>query len=98
MMEENTRQGNMVGIPLSADKILQNLDILSKEVNAIRLTDIDGSTFTAHIVEMSEIQVKGQTREGTEAFSRAIRLTLLQSNTQTAQPWGSVYWGQFHWG
>ena len=98
MLEENTRQGSMVAIPLSADKILQNLDILSKEVNAIRLTDIDGSTFTAHIVEMAEIQVKGQTREGTEAFSRAIRLTLLQSNTQTAQPWGSVYWGQFHWG
>ena len=98
MLEENTRQGSMVAIPLSADKILQNLDILSKEVNAIRLTDIDGSTFTAHIVEMSEIQVKGQTREGTESYSRAIRLTLLQSNTQTAQPWGSVYWGQFHWG
>ena len=88
----------MVQIALGSTKTMQNLDILSKEVVPISFTDLDGVTFTGHIVEMSEVQVKGHTREGVEPYSRGVRMVILQSNTDTAQPWGQIWWGQFHWG
>ena len=97
-LEEGNRHGSMVQIALGSTKTMQNLDILSKEVVPISFTDLDGVTFTGHIVEMSEVQVKGHTREGVEPYSRGVRMVILQSNTDTAQPWGQIWWGQFHWG
>ena len=97
-IEEGNRHGSMVSMAMPSAKLMQNMNILSKEGSPIRFTDLDGVTWTGHIIEMSEVQVKGSTREGADSYVRGLQVVILQSNAETALPWGDIWWGQFHWG
>jgi len=90
-------QGVPSGIP--AGRQLVRLQLLRDEISPLRITDIDGSLHRGHIIDMAETQYKVHPSEVALRYSRAVRLTLAQALTVTAEPWDSgARWGEFHWG
>lgn len=89
--------GVPTGIPVS--RLLVRLALLKDEIPPLRITDIDGTLHRGHIIDMAETQYQVHPAQAALRYSRAIRLTIAQALTISAEPWDSgIRWNEFGWG
>ena len=97
---EDRVMGN-TGVPtgLPIGRQLVRLSLLKEEVSPLRIIDIDGTLHRGHIIDMAETQYKVHPAMAALRYSRAVRMTLAQARTITAEAWDSgIRWNEFHWG